>query len=135
MTKVKVSKEVADILQIIEDLSKGDLNDKFARLGIILYNQNAVTPLQMYDAIQSHGEDWELFNALQFGYEIIKTPEEELVDYFESHVRKAEQNDYANYDDGIVEGVLRTLELLEIKIKDVNDSNELSNMEKYGTDY
>lgn len=135
MTKVKVSKEVAEVLVRIKELSKGDLNASFQRLGGILYNQNAVVSSEVYSVMRTHKEEWELFNALQFGYEVEQAPAEELLSYYEFHTQKAEQDDCVNYHDGILQGVEKSLGVLEITIKGINDPDKLSNKEKYGINY
>lgn len=121
MTKVKVSKEVAEVLDMIKKLSKDNLNESFQRLGGCLYNQNVVVNSEVYNALRSHKEEWELFNALQFGYEVEQTPEENLLDYYMKAV-KFHYSDAVSKGqrEGILAGIKTTLDLLEIKIDGIN---------------
>jgi hypothetical protein len=65
--------------------------------------------------------------ALINGYEIEKSPEEKVREYYESHMNQVELTEHLSYEEGYVDGVIdaveETLNLLGIKIEGVNDTN------------
>lgn len=58
----------------------------------------------------------DILNALVNGYEIEKSPEDKVREYYE-FVRRSIRDDYS---DGILDGIEKTLDLLEIKVPGVN---------------
>lgn len=72
------------------------------------------------------GEEFSIFNTLGIlemaeilinGYELKETPEERLVDFLNFKIR----DDFREFDKGIKLGVLKTLDILNIKIKGINE--------------
>lgn len=104
MEKVKVNKELFDFLEHYNLKDENDVN--FIHIiknvidGEIL---NGINPRMFLDCIY-------------YGYELEETKEEKLIKYF---IKNKEYG--ANWEDGACEGVLKTLEILDIKIKGINE--------------
>lgn len=107
MSKVKVSKEVATALDTalkVMDKEKffEEHSNKF-RWTLDIY-----LPLNQIS-------NWQMSQILINGYEVEKTPEEKLISVY-NH-----QTENKFHDNAFNNGVIATLEILNIKIKGIND--------------
>jgi Protein of unknown function (DUF1642) len=117
--KVVLPREVAEA---IESLRKNQFDNR----AIInrIYKATAPPALQLY-AIENFDT---LLNALVNGYEIEKSPEEKVREYYEEihekHGKSFAEVPYGgkppHYFSGVKDGIKTTLDILEIKIEGVN---------------
>lgn len=68
--KVVVNKKIAQSLEYIKELSKGNINEMFLRLGSVLFNQAADISGDVFLPLLKCGDYQKLFNALQYGYKV-----------------------------------------------------------------
>lgn len=123
MTKVKLPREVA---QAIEDLRKdgmSNFNIMYQAQGAVVTNSYLTIRKWAFD-FPGEGSPDLLMQALVNGYEVEKTPEDRVREYFEILKRRevyAEENGHltAQHRQGRL-SVAITLDILGIKIKGVN---------------
>jgi hypothetical protein len=114
VARVTLPREVAEA---IEDLRK-DHYDNRALIDEI-YEGAARPVLQAYAETNFDT----LLNALVNGYEIEKSPEDKVREYYETSVSLRSNMIEAldrQYQSGVIHGILKTLDLLDIKIPGVN---------------
>ena len=106
MDKIKVSKEVAEALNLaIKNCGKEHL------FNIHSNKSNWADPANLP---LNQLSNWKMAQILINGYEVEKTPHENLLELYEDYK--------VNSDDGIPELVVeKVLEILDIKIKGIND--------------
>jgi hypothetical protein len=106
LEKVKLQKEVAEALEFAKSkVSKEDI----VRWHVDHIWTDDEKPLQSLSL--DH-----LITALYVGYELEVSPEEKVKEYFLNHLKLEDQV----YHNGVLNGILKTLELLNIKLKGVN---------------
>ncbi len=126
MDKVKVSREVAEVLNTLEKtkLSKDAVLRNYATFldeGV----ERKTNPCQTFvnDGISLLG----LAEILVKGYEVEQTPAEKIKELFEKNLDMYDQakenglDEEAMFRDGRSDGILRTLEILNIKVPGVNE--------------
>ena len=125
MDKVKITREAGEALDRIKEVSQGNTEEMYLRLGSILYNQAAIIEDKEFFRPLYKCKAPDLFNALQYGYEVEQTPQENLKAIYDKVSKKCrepeDELDDRTYHDGFQQGIFTTLEVLKIKVSGVND--------------
>lgn len=114
MKKVIVSKEVADAIEVKRNSHWNNYDIIHAYI-----DGDAGTAIHNFVG-SSNGSFDALISALVNGYEVEKTPEYKVREYYESIVELFERHE-ESYDNGTLRGVKQTLNLLGITIEGIND--------------
>lgn len=122
LTKVTIPKEIAEAIE----KTRRDYKSNYVILHQV--RGSLVTPHHLtlkhwaFD-IRGEGSPDLLMEALVNGYEIERTPHEELREYYEVIHEDIERNDYGlglYRAEGAAEGVLKTLNILGITVEGIN---------------
>jgi hypothetical protein len=118
MEKVILSKEIADALNDVSNFySPVEIIAEIVKdIGCSAYGTKMSTLVKMYHSGTLDID--ELMNALVNGYEIEKTPEEKIKEYYDSHLHRGFGNSYSN---GVLTSVNVVLNFLNKTIEGIND--------------
>lgn len=120
--KVKLPREVAEAIEYLRTITQS--NHELIRV-VEFEMTNPIAVIVRKWAFETKSPDW-LMQALVSGYEIEKTPEEKVLQYYEGIREKAFRSDMQLYSAGYntywrqADVVKETLDLLDIKIEGVN---------------
>lgn len=117
MDKVKVSREVAEVINALE---KSRLSRDTVLRNYATYLDAAVErKTNLYQTFVNKGIDLlRLAEILVKGYEVEQTPQEQLKEAYLDHRNLSNAN--FKYSEGFCEGIEFTLETLNIKVSGVN---------------
>lgn len=115
MTKVKLPREVAEAIEILRTITHS--NTELMLVARECHNENPMAR-RVYKWTKTDGKPDLLMEALVNGYEVEKTPEEEVREYYEPFSVRRQNLSSEKYAIGFA--IVQTLDLLGIKIKGVN---------------
>ncbi|MFJ3386298.1 hypothetical protein [Lysinibacillus sp. NPDC086135] len=116
--KVKVSREVVEAYQELLDKHEGN------SLAVVYEWSEKLLPHKTDSVLKNI--DWDtLLDLITGNYEVIEvTPEEEIAEFYHEaqqnfKLKKSKSN--SAFNEGVCDGIITTLNLLNIKIEGVND--------------
>jgi len=115
MNKITVPVEVARAISLMRKEGATNYEIIHRANGALLTEPDVVLRRWAFGE-QAEGSPDMLMSALINGYEVEKTPEERLREYYEEFSRLPD-----DYEAGVLEGVYKTLEILGITIEGIND--------------